>query len=439
MTPQDIKIPNGWLVKSIGQLFDHIYRYPTYYNIEYVESGIPEIRGELLLEDGGINKDKNVFRFISLKTSMRFSKTILKEGDFVISVRGTMGKVGYIDKDLEGSNITANLIRMSPNRILVNPLFIKQVFVSEYFQGQLGLISSQTTIKTIKVPELKSILIKVPPPPEQSKITAILSTVDKAIEKTDELISKYKRIKQGLMQDLFRYGIDENGQIRSEKTHKFKDSPFGRIPEEWKVKRFSELNIEVIDGDRGEKYPTEKELLGDGYCVFLNNKNIENGKFIFDTTQFISEEKDKKLRKGKLFPEDIVITTRGTVGNISYFDKATKFKIIRINSGMIIIRNYQTNFMPIFFLNLWNYIFEKQYSLFQSGSAQPQLPIRILNYFHFIKPEVPEQSRIAYILSQANETIEKEVKYKRKLISLKRGLMEDLLSGKLRVNYLINK
>jgi type I restriction enzyme S subunit len=85
----------------------------------------------------------------------------------------------------------------------------------------------------------------LPPLPEQRKIAQILETVDNAIEKTEKIIEKYKRIKQGLMQDLLTKGIDENGNIRSEKTHKFKDSPLGRIPEEWEVgyvSDFAEIN-----------------------------------------------------------------------------------------------------------------------------------------------------------------------------------------------------
>src|SRR5690606_28859919 len=87
---------------------------------------------------------------------------------------------------------------------------------------------NQSTIKNFPlfIPKDKS---------EQTAIAHILSTVDKAIEGTEKLIAKYKRIKTGLMQDLLTKGIDENGNIRSEKTHKFKDSPLGRIPVEWEV------------------------------------------------------------------------------------------------------------------------------------------------------------------------------------------------------------
>jgi type I restriction enzyme S subunit len=89
----------------------------------------------------------------------------------------------------------------------------------------------------------------LPPFPEQQKIAEILETIDNAIEKTDKIIEKYKRIKQGLMQDLLTKGMDENGNIRNEKTHKFKDSPLGRIPEEWEVVRLGEV-LEIYDSKR---------------------------------------------------------------------------------------------------------------------------------------------------------------------------------------------
>ena len=84
---------------------------------------------------------------------------------------------------------------------------------------------------------LRSITICLPEQEyEQNKIADILSTVDQAIDQTEALIAKQQRIKTGLMQDLLTRGIDEEGNLRSEDTHEFKDSPLGRIPVEWEVK-----------------------------------------------------------------------------------------------------------------------------------------------------------------------------------------------------------
>ncbi len=91
---------------------------------------------------------------------------------------------------------------------------------------------------------------------EQSKIAEILSTVDRVIEQTEALIAKQQRIKTGLMQDLLTCGIDEHGNLRSEETHEFKDSPLGRIPVEWDAKIFREF----------AKYQNGKAFPSSAYC-----------------------------------------------------------------------------------------------------------------------------------------------------------------------------
>ena len=89
------KIPVDWEVVRLEDICDEIYQYPTYYNIKYVEQGgVPEVRGELIGNDGELSSDPSEYRYISKDTSANFPRTILHEGDFVLSVRGTMGKIG---------------------------------------------------------------------------------------------------------------------------------------------------------------------------------------------------------------------------------------------------------------------------------------------------------------------------------------------------------
>ena len=158
-----VRNPKGWDVENFGNLCSEIYRYPTYYGIEYVERGVPEIRGELILKNGEIDNNNEKLRFISKETSDKFSRTVLQAGDLVLSVRGTIGKIGFVDKSLEGANITANVIRVSPNRTKVNPRYFWQICRNEHFQRKLQEISSSTTIQTIKSPDLKAIKVLLPP------------------------------------------------------------------------------------------------------------------------------------------------------------------------------------------------------------------------------------------------------------------------------------
>jgi len=170
-------IPGHWHCPKLDGLLAALYRYPSYYNIEYVEAGIPEVRGELLRENGEIETDMSLFRFIDPGTAKRFPKTTLDEGDLVMSVRGTMGKIGIVPPSLVGANITANLIRLSPNRTKVLPAYLKFALLSPCFVRRLNELSPQTTIKTIQAPVLRSIPISLPPRDEQEQIANELTAV----------------------------------------------------------------------------------------------------------------------------------------------------------------------------------------------------------------------------------------------------------------------
>jgi type I restriction enzyme, S subunit len=106
-----------------------------------------------------------------------------------------------------------------------------------YFLQTIDLrqMNEATGVPSLSRDALYKIRVPTPPEPEQTKIAAVLSTMDRAIEQTEALIAKQQRIKTGLMQDLLTRGIDEHGNLRSEQTHQFKDSPLGRIPVEWEV------------------------------------------------------------------------------------------------------------------------------------------------------------------------------------------------------------
>lgn len=94
----------------------------------------------------------------------------------------------------------------------------------------------------------------------------------------------------------------------------------------------------IIDGDRGKNYPKQDEFSDTGYCLFLNAKNVTATGFSFENRMFITKEKDDALHNGKLERGDVVLTTRGTLGNLAFYDDSVPFENVRINSGMVILR-----------------------------------------------------------------------------------------------------
>ena len=167
----------------------------------------------------------------------------------------------------------------------------------------------------------------------------------------------------------------------------------------------SAVNIEVIDGDRGKNYPHQSELFDTGDCLFLSAKNVTKSGFVFSEKQYITREKDQLLNNGKIERGDIVITTRGTVGNVAMYSSEVPYNNIRINSGMLIIRcgnNINPNYLYYILKSEW---FQKQITAMQSGSAQPQLPKS-----HFLKMNIPLpdykiQQKIANVLKKLDKKI----------------------------------
>jgi len=173
---------------------------------------------------------------------------------------------------------------------------------------------------------------------------------------------------------------------------------------EWKECKITDAPFEIIDGDRGTNYPKQDEFNQNGYCLFLNAKNVTTNGFAFNECYFISKEKDKILRKGKLQRNDIILTTRGTVGNIGFFNERIPYDNIRINSGMVIIRSDPKGILPEYTHQLFKYL-KGDFDVFATGSAQPQLPIRDLKEISFLLPLLPEQRAIAGVLSSLDDKI----------------------------------
>ena len=170
--------PMGWEIPALSEVTDEIYRYPTYFGIVYQNEGVPEIRGELIGKDGKLDTDPSKLRFIAQATSDKFSRTQLTAGDLVMTVRGTIGKIGIVPAELSNANMTANLIRISPARSIIDPVFLLHVALGPYFLNQLSKASSSTTIKTIKALDLKVIPIPLPPLNRQHRFAAIVESVE---------------------------------------------------------------------------------------------------------------------------------------------------------------------------------------------------------------------------------------------------------------------
>jgi type I restriction enzyme S subunit len=151
---------------------------------------------------------------------------------------------------------------------------------------------------------------------------------------------------------------------------------------------------QLIDGDRGPQYPKRSDYLTDGHCLFLSTKNVRPNGFDFSECQYLSEGKHKTLRNGTLLRGDVVITTRGTIGNVAYYGNEVVPNLVRINSGMLIMRpnsQIRGEYLSWF---VRSPLFTAEVGRQQTGSAQPQLPVGILKKFPVRFPGVAQQEAL---------------------------------------------
>tara|TARA_B110000211_G_scaffold182785_1_gene207013 strand:- start:822 stop:2075 length:1254 start_codon:yes stop_codon:yes gene_type:complete len=193
----------------------------------------------------------------------------------------------------------------------------------------------------------------------------------------------------------------------------------------WPHKTLLQAPLQIIDGDRGKNYPSKKDLLDDGHCLFLNAGNVTSNGFVFSETMFIDKERDQLLRKGKLQRGDVLLTTRGTVGNAAYYGDDVDFEHVRINSGMVILRTNadQLNARFIYFL-LRSGLFSNQVKALTTGSAQPQLPIRDMVRISMPIPPIYEQVKIVSVLSALDDKIENNRRMNQTLEEMARAIFK---------------
>lgn len=229
--------------------------------------------------------------------------------------------------------------------------------------------------------DFENMQLPIPHIDKQREIVKEYNTIQNRIALNQQLIQKLEETAQAIYREWFVDGIDlEN------------------LPEGWRVGTLNEL-VEIIDGDRGANYPSIEEITNNGYCLFLNAGNVTKIGFDFSDTKFITKDKDESLRKGKLKRNDVVLTTRGTVGNVAFYSDVILINNIRINSGMVILRAIDLAESTIYVYSmLRNSEMKIAIDNYLSGSAQPQLPIKDLIKIPILKPsneKIKEYSRLA--------------------------------------------
>ena len=348
---------------------------------DWIESKDQSENGIRLIQTGNIGmgqfKDKtDKSRFISEETFNKLKCRLLNEGEVLVSrLPDPVGRTCLvpIDKRKLITSVDVSIIRFNED-IVIPKYFIFNTLSSRYYENIKKYITGSSRDR-ISRKNLMEIEIPVPPIEVQEEIVRELEQYQKIIDGAKIVVDNYK--------------------------------PVIEIDPSWEMKRLKDSPIKVIDGDRGKNYPNGNDFSTDGYCLFLNTKNVRENGFNFNETSFITKIKDQLLRNGKLEREDIVLTTRGTIGNTAIFDENVRYENIRINSGMLIFRPKQEFIYPKYLF----YFFQSQNCSIQfekliSGSAQPQLPIKNINETIIPQPSLEIQQSIVERIESERQIIE---------------------------------
>jgi len=271
----------------------------------------------------------------------------------------------------------------------------------------------------------------IPKLKEEDQIFAahVLDIIDEAIQKTEQLIAKLKAIKQGLLHDLLTRGLDENGQLRDPIAHpeQFKDSPLGRIPKEWEVYPLNNIG-KIVSGTTPSRTVPK---YWDGTIPWITPTDMSkvNNDHISSGQDYITESGLASCSATLLPIGSIVVTTRATLGltAVTELELATNqgFKNLIPNAG------WNTSFLCYKIRALSNEMIKRA-----SGTTFLEISGKQFALMEIAapEPESEEQDLIANAISVHNQSIEKEEYYLSKIKLLKKGLMHDLLTGKVRVN-----
>ena len=406
---------DGWEPRSLLALADYINGY-AFKPDDWGEEGLPIIRIEQLRNPDGP---------ADYYAGQLPAAVVIDDGDLIFSWSASL----FLRIWTHGRAALNQHLFKVIERDGVDRLFLK-AFI-EFYLPDLTKASHGSTMQHITRKELERFAAPFPTcEHEQAKIAEVLSTVDRAIEQTKALIAKHQRIRTGLMQDLLTRGVDEHGNLRSEQTHKFKDSPLGRIPVEWES---ASLAVFVPSAE----YGISTSLSESGYPVLRMN-NLLDGEAELSDLKFTDAPVPEHLwlRDGDvLFNRTNSWEHVGRTGIWRGQIESATFAsyLVRLNPHPDKLLSEMLNF----WLN-WEWI---QIAMRRQATPAVQQvninPTNLRSIPAAFPRNLDEQTAITVRISAVREVLNAYRKHLYKLKSMKAGLMQDLLTGDRQVTALL--
>lgn len=389
---------------------------------------IPSLGGENVRQGGGL--DLSVLKKVPTDFYRAMTKGVLQAGDVLINKDGAnTGKVGLYEGQFSVAAINEHLFLLRGNPEKLDQGFLYRLLNFENSQQEI-----RSRISGSAQPGLKSNFIQRFPvffpqsTKEQSRIAATLDVIDQVIAVGEEVITKYRQIRSGLLQALFTCGLDDNGELRNPvcSPNQFESSPLGRIPISWTIRTLEDVTDPLAPVCYGIVQALDH--ISNGVPVLaIRDMNGDYSTGIHRTSPTI----DAMYSRSRVRGGDVLLSIKGTIGRVSvvpnhYVGNISR-DIARIRPNHSVVRSG-------FLCHMLRSPFgQKTLGLAQVGTTRAELSIGPLKALKFAIPEVVEQHRIEVALDQQDVVLAQKEHELGKLKQLRSGIASALLTGRVRV------
>jgi len=407
-----LDIPMDWDCLPISQIISTPVSDGPHETPEFLVSGIPFLSVNNIV-DNRLSFDD--LRYVSEEDHARFSlKCKPQFHDILMGKAASVGKVAIVETDIE-FNIWSPLALIRVNRSIC-PHYVYYSLQSLYVLEQIKRLTNTSSQGNLGMGLIEELIVPIPPVFEQKAIATILMKVDELIQDIEIEINKLTLFKQGLVNDLMTRGVDMDGKIRKEHS---------TIPEGWEKVSISSVGRVVPGGTPSRKV----DQFWGGDIVWITPQEVTSDEMrtISTSLERITEAGLRSSSARLIQKNSVLITSRASIGYVAMNDIE-----VTTNQGFqSLVTNSDND--SVFFLYFIPWIRNKilQYS---QGSTFLEISGRMLAQLEIIIPKLDEQVRIASILSSLDAHIEDEKRILQNQNHIRDGLMEDLLTGRIRVS-----
>jgi len=424
------EIPEDWNYENLEK-FTKIISGEYFAYSDFIESGIPVLKIDNVMH-GKI--DWTTKSFLPKKFLQQFEDVVLKEGDIVLALNRPITHNAVKVARLSNSDVPSLLYQrvgkfQFKKEKKIDERFFYVFLNSPNFKQIIFRILIGSDQPYLKTTELLKQKFRFPEKIiEQQKIASILSNCDSSIEQNQNLIEQTERLKKSMMQQLLTKGI---GHTKFKKIKWY----FGKeivIPINWKLKKIVDIGHNFGDAPFGSMLKSV-DYKENGIPI-LQGRNIKKNKFIWNQRLYVSKEKFLSIPRSHCNVGDLAFQKIGTIGAVAIIPKLGKNDTYLLSTNMMKMstKKSEADIRFLYYLFTFNETQKRIFSI-AKGNVQPIFNFTMLKQFKVLCPPIAEQQKIASILSKEDSKIEQITKIQEKTKLLKKGLLQKLLTGQIRV------